>query len=109
MNGLKQTDAYRRWEASLKDKRVKTVVMTRLLRLSDGHTGDVQSVGEGISELRIHGPGYRIYYQRRRGHIVLLLCAGAKGSQSRDILLAKFLAKNWVDKEDEDENNSYRL
>lgn len=110
MNGLKQTDAYRRWEASLKDKRIRTVVTTRLLRLADGLTGDAQPVGEGISELRIHyGPGYRIYYQQRRDHIVLLLCGGVKGSQPRDIFLAKFLAKNWIDEEKENENNSYRL
>ncbi|WBM70424.1 type II toxin-antitoxin system RelE/ParE family toxin [Buttiauxella sp. WJP83] len=111
MNGLKQTDAYRRWEASLKDKRIKTVVTTRLLRLAGGLTGDVQPVGEGVSELRIHyGPGYRIYYQQHKDHIILLLCGGVKRSQSRDILLAKFLAKNWIDEEEEEnESNRYRL
>lgn len=65
----------------------------RLIRLAQGNAGDAQPVGEGISELRIdYGPGYRVYYLRRGPVVVVLLCGGDKGTQARDIALAKELA-----------------
>lgn len=100
MDKLKQTSAFSAWLSSLRDKRVKTIIAARLLRLANGLPGDVQSVGEGISELRIHyGPGYRLYYQKHGKTIILLLCGGSKNTQHKDIVLAKLLAKNWVDEE----------
>ena len=60
-----------------------------------GNLGDVKSLGDGISEVRIHhGPGYRVYFTRRGYTVIVLLCGGDKGSQSRDIDLAKALAKD---------------
>jgi putative addiction module killer protein len=64
--------------------------------LAYGHVGDVRSVGDGVSELRIHyGAGYRIYFARRGSAVVLLLCGGDKGSQTRDIDMAKRLLAEW--------------
>ena len=72
------------------------MIASRLDRLAQGHAGDVKPVGEGISELRIHyGPGYRVYFQKRGSAIIVLLCAGDKGSQAKDIETAKHLAKAW--------------
>jgi putative addiction module killer protein len=74
------------------------LIAARLDRLAYGHSGDVAPVGEGISELRIHhGPGYRVYFCRRGDTVVVLLCGGDKGSQSRDVMTAKRLAKEWSD------------
>ena len=42
-----------------------------------------------------YGPGYRIYYMRSGPTLVALLCGGDKGSQKRDIELAKQLALEW--------------
>ncbi|MGJ3352076.1 type II toxin-antitoxin system RelE/ParE family toxin [Providencia sp. Je.9.19] len=104
MKEIKQTDAFRLWEFKLKDKRARTIIATRLFRLANGLAGDAMPVGEGISELRIHhGPGYRVYFQQRGNTIILLLCGGKKGSQSRDITLAKTLAKKWILEENDDE------
>jgi putative addiction module killer protein len=60
-----------------------------------GNYGDVKSVGEGVSELRIdYGPGYRLYLTKVGNTIVLLLCGGTKKSQSRDIAKANKMAKS---------------
>ena len=59
-----------------------------------GHTGDVKSLGDHVSELRIHyGPGYRLYFTRRGDSIVVLLCGGVKKRQAADIAEAKRLEK----------------
>jgi putative addiction module killer protein len=56
--------------------------------------GDVKPVGEGVSELRVdYGPGYRVYFCRRREDMILLLCGGDKSTQDRDIREAKAMAK----------------
>lgn len=57
--------------------------------------GDAEPIGKGLSELRIdYGPGYRIYFMKRREEFVLLLAGGDKSSQQHDINLAQELAKN---------------
>jgi len=93
---IKQTDTFRLWESKLKDRRARTIIATRLMRLAEGLAGDVAPIGEGISEIRIHyGPGYRIYFQQHGNTIIVLLCGGNKGSQTRDIAKAKTLAREW--------------
>ena len=90
---LQQTETFRKWWGRLKDKRALGLIFARLDRLAYGHAGDVESVGDGISELRIHyGPGYRVYFQRRGSTVIILLCGGDKSSQVRDIKTAKRLA-----------------
>lgn len=59
-----------------------------------GNPGDVEPVGEGVSELRIKfGPGYRVYFIRRGALLILLLAGGDKSTQAADIAMAKRLAK----------------
>ena len=93
---IKQTETFRKWRMRLKDERAKGLIASRLDRLSFGHAGDVEPVGQGISELRIHyGPGYRIYFEKKGNTIIVLLCAGNKSTQAKDIKTAKCLATNW--------------
>ncbi len=52
--------------------------------------------GDGINEPRIHhGPGYRVYFQRRGNTLIILLCGGDKNTQAKDIKRAKRLAETW--------------
>lgn len=98
---IKQTETFRLWETRLKDRRARTMIATRLARMAAGLEGDVSPVGEGVSELRIHyGPGYRVYFQKRGAVLVVLLCGGDKGSQTRDVDTAKKLAKQWSENHD---------
>ena len=93
---LKQTETFRKWRSRLRDERAKALIASRLDRLAQGHPGDVEAVGDGVSELRIHhGPGYRIYFQKRGSLIIVLLCGGDKSTQAKDIKAAKRLAETW--------------
>lgn len=97
---IRQTAIFAKWESRLRDKRARTIIAARLMRLAEGLPGDVEPIGEGVSELRIHyGPGYRIYFQKRGNVLVVLLCGGDKGSQARDIATAKKLAKEWSEQD----------
>lgn len=79
-----------RWLDQLKDKDARGRISARLLRLADGHWGDVRSVGDRVFELRVDcGPGYRIYGTEFGRVVVLLLCGGDKTTQRRDIVKAK--------------------
>ena len=68
----------------------------RIRRLSLGNPGDVQPIGDGLSEMRIdHGPGYRVYYVQQGFVVAVLLCGGDKRTQQDDIATAKKLAAEW--------------
>ena len=72
----------------------KARIVARIRRLELGNLGDAKSVGDKVSELRVHyGAGYRVYFTRKGRTIVILLCGGDKGSQRRDIKEAQQLAK----------------
>jgi len=67
----------------------------RLIRLSNGLLGDVEPIGDGLSELREHfGAGYRMYVGIRGSHALVLL-GSDKTNQERTIILAKSLWKEW--------------
>ena len=90
MYQITQTDVFSNWLSKLKDRRAVARVLVRIESLRLGNVGDSKSLGSGLHELRLnYGPGYRIYYTRRSGVVVLLLCGGNKSSQSRDILRAR--------------------
>ena len=57
-----------------------------------GNFGDCKRIkGEkNLFEIRIHmSPGYRIYFGKYGAKVILLLCAGDKSGQGRDIQKAK--------------------
>ncbi|MCI5143727.1 MAG: type II toxin-antitoxin system RelE/ParE family toxin [Candidatus Electrothrix sp. ATG1] len=92
---IRKTKTFVKWLDNLRDIRARARVLVRIKRLAEGNSGDVRSVGEGVSELRIHyGPGYRVYYTKIDHEIVLLLVGGNKSTQSGDIKKALHLARN---------------
>jgi putative addiction module killer protein len=98
MYELRESETFQKWRNRLADRRAQLLIASRLDRLARGHDGDVKSVGDAVFEMRIYyGPGYRIYFQKRDGKIVILLCGGDKSSQVKDIAKAKRLAEEWSD------------
>jgi putative addiction module killer protein len=70
----------------LSDKRVRVAVLRRIDRLAEGNFGEHRFCRDGVWELKIDlGPGYRVYYAQAGEKIILLLCAGSKRSQEKDI------------------------
>jgi putative addiction module killer protein len=94
---IEKTRDFEEWLERLRDRRAKARILTRIDRLSLGNPGQIDPVGDGVSEMKIHfGPGYRLYFITL-GDTWLLLCGGDKSSQDRDIRRAKELASEWKD------------
>ena len=93
-----KSDTFDRWLRKLRDPQARARVEMRIRRLGLGNPGDVQPIGERLSEMRIdHGPGYRVYYMQQGGALVILLCGGDKRTQQKDIVRAKEIAAEWKD------------
>jgi putative addiction module killer protein len=93
---IRETETFQKWFSGLRDIRAKRRIDIRIRRLSIGNPGDITSVGEGVSEMRIfYGPGYRVYYKDTGREIIILLCGGDKSTQGADIKKAKELAKEF--------------
>jgi putative addiction module killer protein len=91
---VRKTKVFADWLDGLRDTRAKARILIRIRRLAEGNFGDWKSVGRGVSELRVdYGPGYRLYLTRSGKSVVILLAAGTKKSQSRDIKRAISLAQ----------------
>jgi putative addiction module killer protein len=91
---IQKTEQFADWVSKLKDSRGKLKIIARTKRAELGNFGDHHGVGDGVAEMRIdYGPGYRIYFTKRKMTIVILLIGGDKGSQVQDVKKAKQLAK----------------
>lgn len=97
MFSIKPLPEFTAWLDALTDESVRGVVVARIKRLSLGLMGDVEPVGGGVSELRIHlGAGWRIYFTQRGKEVIVLLAGGSKRTQKADIKRAKDLAAQLV-------------
>lgn len=95
---VRQTEEFVAWLDALTDKRAQIRIVARLRRVEAGNLGDWQPVEDAVSELRIDdGPGYRLYFTRRGSIVVVMLNAGDKSSQKRDIRRALKLASELGD------------
>ena len=93
MFSIKPLPEFTEWLDGLSDASVRGVVVARIKRLERGLMGDVDPVGDGVSELRIHfGAGWRIYFAQHGVQLLVLLVGGSKRTQKADIKRAKALA-----------------
>jgi putative addiction module killer protein len=93
MFSIRPLPEFTAWLDGLREESVRGVIVARIKRLERELMGDVQPVGEGVSELRIHlGAGWRLYFTQRGAAIIVLLAGGSKRTQKKDIERAKALA-----------------
>ena len=93
MYTVRQTEEFVAWLDDLKDKRAQVRIAARLRQVEAGNLGDWQAIEGDVSELRVDfGPGYRLFFTRRGRIIIVMLTAGDKSSQKRDIRRALKLA-----------------
>ena len=82
-------EPYAEYVDSLKDRAGAAKIRTRVTRAELGNLGVHREVGEGVVELKIDfGPGYRVYAGLHGDALIVLLYAGDKSSQDRDIRTA---------------------
>ena len=95
MYTVKRTAEFDDWLASIKDGLTRIRLAKRLDKVQRGLLGDVEPVGEGVSEMReFFGPGWRMYYVERNGIIIVMLGGGDKSTQQADIAAAIALSKS---------------
>lgn len=78
MIAIKQIEIFQKWWTKLKDERARGLILSRLGRLAYyGYIRGMESIEQGINELRIqYGPGYQIYF-RQSGYVLIVLLCGA--------------------------------
>jgi putative addiction module killer protein len=83
---VRQTEEFVHWLDGLKDKSAQLRIAARLRRIEAGNLGDWRPIEGKLAELRVdYGPGYWLYFTRRGTIVVVILNAGDKTSQKRDI------------------------
>ena len=94
----KGSEPFSDWLSKLNFK-LQNIVISRLNRVKLGNFGDCKHLIGKVYELKIHiDAGYRIYFSREGKKIILLLCAGDKSSQKKDIKKAQNLLEKYYDK-----------
>ncbi|MEX1205029.1 MAG: type II toxin-antitoxin system RelE/ParE family toxin [Dongiaceae bacterium] len=85
---------YAAWFDGL-DPRAAAKVAVAVTRMEQGNVSNIKGVGAGVHECRIDfGPGYRVYFGKDGGRLVILLGGGTKKRQQSDIERARAL---WQD------------
>jgi putative addiction module killer protein len=73
---VQRTDVFIKWLDGLRDDKAVARISNRIDRLTLGNPGEVKSVGEGVSEMKIdYGPGYLppVFHQARQGDCASVL------------------------------------
>jgi len=90
---VKRLPEFDAWLDGLRDRETKIRLARRLDKAQRGNLGDVQSVGDGVMEMReFFGPGWRMYFAQHGTVLVVMLGGGSKASQASDIAKSKRLA-----------------
>jgi putative addiction module killer protein len=92
-------EPFQDWLKALSDRQARARILTRLERMEAGNFGDCKPITGGVWELKIdYGPGYRVYYSRVQGKVVLLLVGGDKRKQQSDIDTALVYLEDWKER-----------
>jgi putative addiction module killer protein len=87
------TEEFQGWLDELADRKAQVRIVARLRQAEGGNLGDWAPIGGQVSEMRVHvGPGYRLYFTRRGGVLIIMLAGGDKSTQARDIKRAHRIA-----------------
>lgn len=91
---VRQTQEFQDWLDALRDTRAQVRIAARLRLAEAGNLGDWKPVGGDVCEMRVDiGPGYRLYFTRRGSILIVMLAAGDKSTQARDIKRAQRILK----------------
>ena len=87
---------YIEWSSSLPPVlRARIDAYVERVRLGGGRSS-IKALGDGVFEIRIHtGAGYRVYFAQTSDGNMLILTAGRKSTQSRDIKKAKLYWRSY--------------
>jgi putative addiction module killer protein len=97
MYSIKALPEFTTWLDGVKDTSVRGLIMARIKRLERGLMGDVEPVGEGVSELRIHaGAGWRVYFTQRGTQVVVLLVGGRSARRRQISSVPSPLQRVWI-------------
>ena len=89
-------DLFGQWLDTVADIGTGAAIAARLVRLELGLFGDSKSLGDELHELRIdHGPGWRVFYGKQKGRVILLLAGSDKAEQKASIKMARKRLANW--------------
>ena len=93
-------DLFGDWLETLADVATRAAIAARLIRpvfcLGWACLATARLLAKGLNELRIdHGPGWRVYYGKRAGSVVLLVADSDKSTQSASIETARKRLANW--------------
>ena len=86
MYTVRLTEEFLEWLDAITDTRTQVRIAARLRQVEAGNLGDWAPIEGPVSELRVHlGPGYRLYFARLGKVVIVILNAGDKSTQKRDI------------------------
>ena len=81
-----KTETYKKDYKKISDYKVRAIIEQRLKRVKNNNFGDYKNLGKKLYELRFINIGIRIYFTKYNNVLILLLKAGNKRSQQKDIM-----------------------
>jgi len=89
-------EPYAQYLDDLRDRQAAAKIKVRVMRAELGNLGQHRTVGHGVLELKINeGPGYRVYVALYGSEWIVLLLAGDKSTQEKDIQRAHTYWKDY--------------
>ncbi|MCL1865075.1 MAG: type II toxin-antitoxin system RelE/ParE family toxin [Spirochaetes bacterium] len=99
MYEIELTEVFEDWLNKLKNSKTVKIITARLERMKNGNLGDFKHLknASDIYELRIdYAKGYRVYFTKRNNKLIIILCAGDKNTQTKDINKAQEILREVI-------------